>query len=201
MMLDAANRRPVFGLVLAGGRSRRMGRDKALIEQDGVSLLEHAFRLADALTDGARVSVRADQVLDPERRRFPQVVDRYRDMGPVAGILSALQAEPGADWLVTACDLPNLDRATLAFLLEHAPSDAPLTAYRSAVDGLPEPLCALYRSGSEALIAPFVERGIFCPRKILIHNEAVLLDLPERDALLNVNTPGELTASRRRTAS
>ena len=79
--------------------------------------------------------------------------------------------------------------------------DAPLTAYRSAVDGLPEPLCTIYRSGSEALIAPFVERGIFCPRKILIHNDAVLLDLPESDALVNVNTPQELAASRRRTAS
>jgi molybdopterin-guanine dinucleotide biosynthesis protein A len=201
MTVGAANRRPVFGLVLAGGRSRRMGRDKALIERNGVSLLEQAFRLADALTDGARVSVRGDQVLDPERRRFPQVVDRYRDMGPVAGILSALQAEPGADWLVMACDLPNLDRGTLGFLLEQAPPDAPLTAYRSAVDGLPEPLCAIYRSGSEALIAPFVERGIFCPRKILIQNDAVLLDLPDSNALLNVNTPGELAASRLSTAS
>jgi molybdenum cofactor guanylyltransferase len=201
MTVHETNRRPIFGLVLAGGRSRRMGRDKALIEQGGVSLLEHAFRLADALTDGARVSVRADQALDPGRRRFPQVVDRYSDMGPVAGILSALQAEPEADWLVIACDLPNLDRRTVSLLLEQAPPDAPLTAYRSAVDGLPEPLCAIYRSGSEALIAPFVERGIFCPRKILIHNDAVLLDLPERDALLNVNTPQELAASRRLTAS
>jgi molybdopterin-guanine dinucleotide biosynthesis protein A len=201
MTVDEANRRPLFGLVLAGGRSRRMGRDKALIEQDGVSLLEHAFRLAEALTDGARVSVRADQALDPERRRFPQVVDGYSDIGPVAGILSALQAEPEADWLVIACDLPNLDRQTLSFLIEQAPHDALLTAYRSAVDGLPEPLCAIYRLGSEALIAPFVERGIFCPRKILIRNDAVLLDLPESDALRNVNTPEELAASRRRTAS
>lgn len=200
MRSGAASSRPLFGLVLAGGRSRRMGRDKALIEHEGVSLLEHAFGLADALTDGARVSVRADQADDPERRRFPQVVDRYTDMGPVAGILSALQAEPGADWLVIACDLPNLDRRTLAFLLDEAPPDAPLTAYRSAVDGLPEPLCALYRSGSEALIAPWVERGVFCPRKILINNGVVLLDLPVSDALLNVNTPGELEASRRGTA-
>jgi molybdenum cofactor guanylyltransferase len=201
MTTDAANRRPIFGLVLAGGRSRRMGRDKALIEHEGLSLLEHAFRLAGALTDGARVSVRADQADDPGRRRFPQVVDRYADIGPVAGILSALQAEPAADWLVIACDLPNLDRRTLRFLLEQAPADAPLTAYRSAVDGLPEPLCAIYRSGSDALIAPWVDRGIFCPRKILVHNDAVLVDLPESDALFNVNTPAELAASRRSSAS
>ncbi len=195
MRAGAGTGTQIFGLVLAGGRSRRMGRDKALIERGGKSLLEHAFRLVDAVTDGARVSVRADQVLDPERQRFPQVVDRYADIGPLAGILAALQTVPSADWLVVACDLPNLDRATLEYLLAAAPPGAPLTAYRSTVDGLPEPLCALYRSGSGALIEPFVAKGVVCPRKILIRNDAVLLDLPASDALANLNTPEDLAAS------
>lgn len=200
MRANAASGRRTFGLVLAGGRSRRMGRDKALIEHEGMSLLERAFRLVDAVTDGARVSVRVDQAADPERRRFPQVVDRYADIGPLAGILSALQTEPAADWLVVACDLPNLDRATLEHLLAEAPPDAPLTAYRSTFDGLPEPLCALYRSGSEALIEPWLAEGVICPRKILIRSGAVLLELPASDALANLNTPEDLAASSLRAA-
>ncbi len=195
MTASAGSGRRTLGLVLAGGRSRRMGRDKALIERDGQSLLERAFRLVDAVTDGARVSVRADQVSDPLRRQFPQVVDRYTDIGPLAGILSALQGEPAADWLVVACDLPNVDRATLEYLLAEAPADAPLTAYRSTVDALPEPLCALYRSGSDALIQTAIAEGVVCPRKILIRNDAVLLDLPASDALVNLNTPEDLAAS------
>lgn len=183
------------GLVLAGGRSRRMGQDKARLTRNGTSLLEHAFRLVDEVTGDAYVSVRPDQVDDAERRRFPQVVDRFHDLGPVAGILSAQLAHPDADWLVVACDLPNLDRATLANLLTRAPAEAPFVAYRSRLDGLPEPLCALYRRGSAALVDAAVKQGVVCPRKILLRNDAVLLDLPQQDALANVNTPEDLAAS------
>lgn len=172
-----------------------MGRDKATLDRRGVSLLAHAYDCVAAVTDGAWVSVRADQVDDPERRRFPQIVDRHADIGPVAGILAALETVPEADWLVVACDLPNLDRDTLAGLVAGAPPGAPLVAYRSASDGLPEPLCALYRAGSAALIAPHVAAGVVCPRKILLRNDAVLLDLPDRNALVNVNTPEDLRAS------
>lgn len=183
------------GLVLAGGRSRRIGQDKARLTRNGTSLLEHAFRLVDEVTGDAYVSVRPDQVDDAERRRFPQVVDRFHDLGPVAGILSAQLAHPDADWLVVACDLPNLDRATLANLLTRAPAEAPFVAYRSRLDGLPEPLCALYRRGSAALVDAAVKQGVVCPRKILLRNDAVLLDLPQQDALANVNTPEDLAAS------
>lgn len=185
----------VCGLVLAGGRSRRMGRDKALLERQGVTLLEHAYRLADQVTDGAWVSVRADQADDELRGRFPRIVDRYADLGPVAGILSAQEEIPGVDWLVVACDLPNLDRQTLQFLLDQAPANAPFTAYRSSTDGLPEPLCALYRAGSAKQIQAFVAAGVTCPRKMLLRSNAVLLDLPDDDALANVNTPEDLAAT------
>lgn len=172
-----------------------MGQDKARLTRNGTSLLEHAFRLVDEVTGDAYVSVRPDQVDDAERRRFPQVVDRFHDLGPVAGILSAQLAHPDADWLVVACDLPNLDRATLANLLTRAPAEAPFVAYRSRLDGLPEPLCALYRRGSAALVDAAVKQGVVCPRKILLRNDAVLLDLPQQDALANVNTPEDLAAS------
>ena len=186
---------PLFGLVLAGGRSRRMGRDKALLDRNGVTLLEYAYELLAAVTDGAWVSVRADQAEDEARRRYPRIVDRHADLGPVAGILSAQAEKPRSDWLVVACDLPNLDRHTLEYLLQQAPADAPFTAYRSSVDGLPEPLCALYRAASRPLIEAFVAAGVTCPRKMLIRSNAVLLDLPDSGALVNVNTPEDLAAN------
>ena len=187
--------RALYGLVLAGGRSRRMGEDKALLQRDGRSQLAHAFELLDAVTSACFVSLRADQVADAERARFPGICDRYDDLGPIAGILSAMETYPDVDWLVMACDLPNVDAATLAYLLEHRSHEAPFTAFISSHDGLPEPLCAIFAAESLGLIRDFVEQGIVCPRKMLIRSETRLLEQPNPAALDNVNTPDDLAGS------
>lgn len=185
----------VYGLVLAGGKSRRMGRDKALLLRDGKSQLAHMVSLLDAVVDRVFVSARSDQTADSERSRFDLIVDRHDDMGPIAGILSALQEYPQADWLVVACDLPNIDHATLRFLLENVSENQPFTAFRSSHDGLPEPLCAVYKSGSDKLLREFIDDGMICPRKVLIRSETWLLDQPNPSSLDNVNTPDDLRES------
>lgn len=186
---------PVYGLVLAGGESRRMGQDKALLSRDGKSQLAHIAALLDDVVDGVFVSTRREQEGDAERARFRQIVDRFEGIGPIAGILSALQEQPQVDWLVVACDLPNIDAETLRYLLDNRGESQPFTAYKSSHDGLPEPLCALYRPGAAAIIEAFVDEGIVCPRKILIRSDTLLLEQPNPRALDNVNTPDDLAAS------
>ena len=187
--------KPVFGLVLAGGQSRRMGRDKALLQHDGQSQLAHMVAVLDGVVDQVFVSARRDQANDSERSRFELIIDAYDDMGPVAGILSALQAHPQADWLVVACDLPNIDQATLKFLLQHRSATQPFTAFRSTHDDLPEPLCAIYTAGSDALLQEVIEQGLVCPRKMLIRSDTLLLTQPNPQSLDNVNTPDDLSNS------
>lgn len=193
--MQSEARNAVYGLVLAGGQSRRMGRDKAALRRDGRSQLEYVVGLLEEVTERVYVSARRSQQDDPVRSRFAQIVDRYDDIGPVAGILSALETHPGRDWLVVACDLPNLVTETLEFLLAHRSAERSFTAYRSSYDGLPEPLCAVYRAGSEGLIRKFVDDGIVCPRKMLIRSDTELLEQPDPHALDNVNTPEDLAAS------
>lgn len=194
-------RDPVWGLVLAGGESRRMGRDKALLERDGRTQLERSFDLLQRHVDRTFVSARAEQADEPERRRFPQIVDRFTGIGPVAGILSALQEQEGVSWLVLACDLPNVDDATIAFLLRYRSPDYPFTAFKSSYDGLPEPLCAIYRPESRAVVEDFVQDGIVCPRKMLIRSPTHLLEQPDPGALDNVNTPADLVRTGMEAAS
>ena len=183
--------RAVYALVLAGGKSRRMGRDKAQLVHEGKPQLARTAELLAPLVDEVWVSVRKDQPADPLRDAYPQIVDRDDNAGPVAGILAALDTHPGVDWLVVAVDLPNLDTATLRYLLDHA-SDPRFTAYRSVRDNLPEPLCALYRPAAAAEIRRYVTDGIVCPRKILIQSDAELLEQPSPGALENINTPEDL---------
>lgn len=193
--MPAAEHRPVFGLVLAGGQSRRMGQDKAALSRGGRSQLEYLFSLLESVTDRTFVSARASQEDDAVRRRFPRLTDRYEDLGPVAGILTALETHPDVDWLVVACDLPNVAEDTLRYLLEHRSATRPFTAFRSSHDDLPEPLCAVYGAGSEGIIRDFVAEGIHCPRKMLIRSNTELLVQPDPRALDNVNTPEDLAAS------
>lgn len=186
---------PVYGLVLSGGRSRRMGQDKALLERDGQSQLAHIVSLVQGEVDRVFVSTRKDQQDEPERRRFEQVVDHYDDMGPLAGILSAMDDYPEADWLVVACDLPNVTAGTLRHLLAERSAAHPFTAYVSSHDGLPEPLCAVYQAGSASVVRQFADEGIHCPRKILIRSDTHLLEQVDPASLDNVNTPQDLADS------
>ena len=183
------------GLVLAGGRSTRMRRDKATLEIDGETQLARAFRLLRRHAPRCFVSLRPDQVADPERARWPQIVDRLSDIGPAAGILAALATLPDHAWLVVAVDLPLLDAATLARLVGGRDPAALATAFRSAEDGLPEPLCAIWEPASAAPLAAAVGAGRSCPRKFLLGHQTRLLELEERSALANVNTPEDYAAA------
>jgi molybdopterin-guanine dinucleotide biosynthesis protein A len=183
---------PVYGLVLAGGRSKRMGQDKALLRVDGETQLSRAVHLLEPLVDQVFVSTRVDQRDEPERSKFRQIVDRYQELGPLAGILSAMEEHPDAGWLVLACDLPNVEKPTIRYLLDNRSSVHPFTAYKSSSDGLPEPLCAFYATGAAAIVKAFADDGIICPRKILMRSDTHLLDQPNPEALDNINTPEDL---------
>ncbi len=185
----------VWGLVLAGGKSSRMGTDKASLTLGGETQLARTVALLDAQVERVFVSTRPDQSNDPLRRRFAQIVDRYENLGPIAGILSAMDGNPSVSWLVLACDLPNVDERTIQFLLEQASAEHLATAYRSVRDDLPEPLCAIYRPDMRETIDDFVARGFSCPRKILINSATHLLKQPNSDALHNVNSPADLAGT------
>jgi molybdenum cofactor guanylyltransferase len=181
----------LHGLVLAGGRSKRMQRDKAALAYAGRTQLERAMELLQPHVAHAFVSVREDQVGDPVRARFPQIVDTGVGVGPIAGIIAAQTRHPHVAWLVLACDLPFLDSETLEHLVRSRQPDRQATAYRSSYDGLPEPLCAIYEPSSVSAIATYVASGHECPRKFLSQADVALLQPLDPHALDNVNTPKE----------
>lgn len=181
----------LFGLVLAGGASTRMRTDKAALEYHGQPQLRWAFELAAKMCTATFVSVRPDQRDDATRASFPQIVDRRPGIGPIAGISAALLEHPKAAWLVLACDLPFLTERTLQHLIAHRDAHKIATAYRSAHDGLPEPLCAIWEPAAREPLLAYIATGKQCPRKFLINSATALLDLPERQALDNVNTVEE----------
>jgi len=186
---------PLYGLVLSGGRSSRMGEDKAALRVGGRTQLERAMELLASRVARAFISVRSDQRADPLRGRFEQIADTRENLGPIAGILAAQERFPDCAWLVLACDLPLLDGGTLDCLLRGRAPARLATAFRSSHDGLPEPLCAVYEPASGAALTAYVARGHTCPRKFLTGADVLLLDEPDPRALDNANTPEEYAAA------
>jgi molybdopterin-guanine dinucleotide biosynthesis protein A len=178
-------------LILAGGASSRMRRDKAALPYRGVTQLERAHALASRHLAEVFVSVRPSQTGDPARAAHRLIIDSVAGEGPIVGIRSALAAHPQCAWLVIACDLPFLSDAVLEQLLRERDPALLATAYRSAHDGLPEPLCTIWEPAAAAALERHQADGGKCPRKFLIRSPVKLLEPRDGRALDNVNTPEE----------
>ena len=183
--------KPVLnGLVLAGGKSERMGFDKGMVNWHGK---EQRYYLADLLVpfcDDVFISVRKgmEQEIDPYYSSLP---DTFTGLGPFGAILSAFREKPDNAWLVIACDLPLINAGTLQYLMANRNTATIATAYQSGTDGFPEPLIAIWEPRSYPVLLSFLAQGYSCPRKVLINSETTLLNAPQPGDLTNVNTPEE----------
>lgn len=184
---------PLFGLVLAGGRSRRFGSDKAAIEVGGRTLLARTVALLQAVTEQVFVSVRADQADDELRSAFPLIVDDEPELGPAGGLIAAHRRHDAVAWFVVACDMPGLDEVAVRDLVQSRNARRGATAYRSPADGEAEPLCAIYEPATLARFARRVaaDRGL-SPRRLLSDSDVEYVSPEEPGALKNVNRPSEL---------
>jgi len=181
------------GYVLTGGRSSRMGHDKALLPFRGGTLAAFVAREVRQAAGSATL------VGDPESYDslgLPVIPDLYPGEGPLGGILTAL-AHTAADYnLVTACDLPAISAAFLGLLLDAAEtSGANAFIPTHPVSGLPEPLCAVYHRRALPAIEAAFGRGV---RKVMAAFEdpggglhAVRFETSEVASFQNVNTPEE----------
>lgn len=186
------------GLLLAGGKSSRMGRDKAsmVVGSDGITQARRTADLLGKFCGRTFVSLRDGQPAPEGAQGLEVVVDSSMAQGPLSGILAAFQKAPEAAWLVLACDLPFVSEQVLSHLIVHRkPNDPPpFFAFASSSDGLPEPLCAIYEPSARAVLERHAATGHFCPRHIMIEEKADLIALPAgaAEALTNLNTPQDL---------
>jgi len=177
-------------IVMAGGRSERMGQDKALLQVDGQPLVAGlAGQLAPWL-DAVLISAN-----EPERFAFTGlqvVVDREPGQGPLMGIASALAESPCERNLVVACDMPQVDRALARELLARlAGADV---AVPVDPEGRYEPLFAAYRKGAAAAMFAALAAG---KRRIWDAYQDLRIErvpLSAHDLPVNLNTPADLEA-------
>ncbi len=188
----------IVGVVLAGGASRRMGRDKARLRLPGSP--EHRT-LVESTVERLRTVCSEVVVADRGRGVAPGSVADGPGRGPAAGILGAAAARPGRDLLVLACDLPRVPTALLTALADVPDDDWIVPAW-----GEParlEPLCALYRRAALAALGEQVRRGVFAVHRLagaaglVVHHlgdDALRAFGRPEELFHNLNTPADLAS-------
>ncbi len=191
-IMDWVNaRKPkIKGLVLAGGKSVRMNRDKGDLQYHGVSQREHLHQQFQELGIASFISCRGDQE-DQIEHHLPLITDTFQGLGPMGALLSAFRTDPECAWLAIACDLPFLTESTIKYLVESRDTSKLATAFQSPFDEFPEPLITIWEPRSYPVLLNFLSQGYSCPRKVLINSEISLLQAPDPKDLSNVNHPEE----------
>lgn len=177
------------GWVLVGGRSSRMGTDKALIEIGNQPL---AKRVAAEI---GKICGTVSLVGDPEvygGLGLPVVPDRFPGQGPLAGIEAALRATT-VEWnLVVACDMPALDAGVLEDLFAAASENGGDCAVPSYSDGRIEPLCAVFHARCHARVLSALEGGIRKVTDALAGLAIRYVPVSSSEPFANLNTPEDL---------
>ncbi|HEV3041087.1 MAG TPA: molybdenum cofactor guanylyltransferase [Candidatus Angelobacter sp.] len=193
----------VTGFVLAGGRSSRMGSNKAFLEFGGRLLIEHTKSILESV---------CGQVFILGQRNLyggfgPCYEDIYPDCGPLSGIHAALSNTPTEFSLITAVDTPFIKAEFLDYIVDCAvKSSAMVTA--PSVAGQVQPLCTVFRSGFLHIAESALKSGRFKVEPLFPREQTLILGEAELDRFAlatemfeNLNTPEDLARARGRSIS
>jgi molybdopterin-guanine dinucleotide biosynthesis protein A len=185
------------GFVLVGGRSSRMGVDKALLPYRGVALAVHVASRLKTVTDSITL------VGDPARYGnlgYSAIADEYPGMGPLGAIVTALRASCSTWNLMAACDLPGLNGAIFEALLHRIRISGKQCIVPVTPDGKEQVLCSVYRADCLDKLAAIHESGERKLRNAVRLLGAEFWRVDNGDWSLNVNTPQDWAAFARQEA-
>lgn len=185
---NQVNNAGLYGLVLCGGKSVRMGSDKGLLDYHGRPQREFLFSLLGGFCVQVFTSCRDEQDVPEQLCPLP---DSLGFAGPMNGILSAFRAHPAVAWMTVAVDMPFVDERAIAFLLEGRDRSRPATCFYNPEHGLPEPLLTVWEASAHPLLEAFVKAGNVSPRAFLREAGAHLIKPYDVRILMNVNSPEE----------
>ena len=192
----------INGIVLVGGQSSRLGRDKSLEIINGESLVKRAINIlvplckTILLVTAAGIEIKG--ITETPNQRI--ITDVYPKRGPLVGLYSGLKKSDTLYNLVVACDMPFLEEKLLKLMIELAPG---FDAVVPMLDGQTEPLCAVYSRNSMAAIEKMMEEDVYAVHKIPSKIKTRYLNAQEINAVdpwhysfININREEDLVKAR-----
>jgi len=178
---------PLKALLLVGGKSTRMGEDKAQIDYHGKPQFAYVHDLLKKHINEVYISCRKDQ--EEQYDGYETLPDTFDDLGPFGGMLSAFRTDPNVAWLVIACDLPMVSEETIVQLIQERNPSAAGTAFHSTHSKWMEPLISIYEPSIYPTALLLLGQGYSCARKVMINAPTHLIHARNTEWLTNVNTP------------
>jgi len=184
-------KKPAYtGIVLAGGKSSRMGSDKGLLQYNGKCMVEHALNALKPVVDELFIVAN-----NPAYTRFsyPVYADILPDCGPMGGIFTGLSLSKHSENIILSCDIPHVDSSLISRLLD-VNTDAQVRVPRHHEKV--EPLCAVYHKSCAETLKQLLHKKELKMKNALSHFRVVYLDLPS-DAhtewiFKNLNFPSDI---------
>lgn len=177
---------PLYGLVLSGGKSSRMGFDKGTINYHGKPQRHYLFDLLSESCKKVYTSCIAETHVEQE---LNPIVDEYSFNSPINGILTAFGLHPEYAWLVVAIDLPNVDRSVIRRLMEERDTSKMATCFFDDNAQAPEPLITIWEPVAYPVLMTNAQKGNVSPRNFLRSAEVHIIRNVPSAWFLNVNSP------------
>jgi molybdopterin-guanine dinucleotide biosynthesis protein A len=185
---------PLYGLVLVGGKSSRMQRDKSSLHYHDKNQREIGYQLLKKYCSEVFLSCRSAQSQFMEHQHLE---DNFLNLGPLGGIMTAQQYNPNVAWLVIACDLPLLSEETIKFLKQNRNPLKIATVFKQEEQEFPEPMVSIWEPRAYRNSLHYLSKGYSCPRKVLINSTCQIITPPAPNEFMNVNTPQEYRTAKK----
>jgi len=176
----------ITAIILAGGKSSRMGQDKGLLFHRGKRMTEHVIDACRQFTTTILISTSNDAY---EVFGYPLVADNFKEIGPIGGIQAALTASETENNIFCPCDMPEIHPSIFDKILQKIKENQAVVAVRD--DGKLFPVLGYYRKSALEIIEKQIQKGDFKMQNLLNELNAETVVVPESE-LSNINFPEDL---------
>ena len=176
-------------IILVGGKSSRMGEDKALINYNGSKQVDYLYNLLSPFVNDVFISVNSSQAMLPEYNKFNIIKDIVHEAGPIGGIISAFTKNEDSAFLVAACDLPLINQKMIKEIIKNRDLSKYGTFFSS--DYKFEPLFGIYEPKSFPFLLNSLKTKRYGIKNNLKNLDLNIIENNFTDKFKNINTPEE----------
>jgi molybdenum cofactor guanylyltransferase len=185
----------LYGLIIAGGESKRMGTNKAFIQYHDKAQINYLFEILNNYCAEVYSSCKKKEEFEKELNPLP---DQFDLDTPLNGILTAFHQQSEHAWLSVPVDMPNIDAFLIEHLIQNRDKTKAASCYFDSDGKSPDPLLCIWEPIIFSALVDYYKSGGYSPRELLQKSNIHLIEIPDKKYLININTPEELKAFRKK---